>query len=393
MRSGTESTPPAGSLNILNRVASNQAPAMPPQLAERSRGGPKSSDSCHPPLPDLSPDAMSRDSVVVAGADSAAPMLAAVAVGEGAAGVEAGRTDKDKGAGVVNGDGGVAAAGGVGEERPELASLPPEKEWPHHPIFVRLSPSVGDQVRLDGHEPNSSIPVNSDDIAVPFETPLFKGRLLVRVAGLPGDGAQDYFRGKKRLMQCAVQGEFKKELPFDRVYTGQAYDRPFTQLPAKWLIRSAFSLIRRLSPALREDITGERPYMVSPLAATAQSMRAEAPGDEVAIVGDLGEETGLLGESFMDSRVPSSARKKFFNNPRNLKAYSFKPGVVYTFDFYQHLYNAVTFELDLGFRKVKLADYLNHQPAQIMALDFDTGEMLWNVEIWNAALLKMANGS
>ncbi|CAN0442032.1 unnamed protein product, partial [Ectocarpus sp. 13 AM-2016] len=77
---------------------------------------------------------------------------------------------------------------------------------------------------------------------------------------------------------CPLQGEFKKELPFNRVYTGQAYDRPFTQLPAKWLIRSAFSLIRRLSPALREDITGERPYMVSPLAATAQSIRAEAPG-------------------------------------------------------------------------------------------------------------------
>lgn len=43
-------------------------------------------------------------------------------------------------------------------------------------------------------------------------------------------------------------------------------------------------------------------------------------------MGDLGEETGLLGASFMDSRVPASARKKFFNNPRNLQAYSFKPG-------------------------------------------------------------------
>lgn len=42
-------------------------------------------------------------------------------------------------------------------------------------------------------------------------------------------------------------------------------------------------------------------------------------------------------------------------------------GVVYTFDFYQHLYNAVTFEIDLGFRKVKLADYLNQQPAQASA--------------------------
>jgi len=28
-----------------------------------------------------------------------------------------------------------------------------------------------------------------------------------------------------------------------------------------------------------------------------------------------------------------------------------------------------------------------------MALDFETGEMLWNVEIWNAALLKMNNAN
>lgn len=52
---------------------------------------------------------------------------------------------------------------------------------------------------------------------------------------------------------------------------------------------------------------------------------------------------------------PPSPRPKFW-----------MAGVVYTFDFYQHLYNAVTFELDLGFRRVKLADYLNHQPAQVM---------------------------
>lgn len=32
------------------------------------------------------------------------------------------------------------------KQRPELASLPPMKEWPHHPIFVRLSPSVEGQV-------------------------------------------------------------------------------------------------------------------------------------------------------------------------------------------------------------------------------------------------------
>ncbi|CAM9945118.1 unnamed protein product, partial [Ascophyllum nodosum] len=291
-------------------------------------------------------------------------------------------------------DGGVERLTGPAGTISDVESLPPEQEWPHHPIFVRLSPSVHGQVRLDGHGPQSSIPVNTDDMAVPFETPLFKGRLLMRVKGLTsgvpdqGHGAQAYFRGKKRLVQCAVQGCFKKEMPFDRAYTGQAFQRPFTKVPAKWLVRSAFAVIRRLSPALREDITGDLPYMVSPLAATSQSIRAEEPGDECAIVGDLDEETALLGGSFIERRVPASARKKFFSNPRNLKAYSFKPGVVYTFDFYQHLYDAVTFEVDLGFRKIKLADYLNQQPAQIMALDFETKEMLWNIEIWHAALLK-----
>eukprot|EP00752_Nemacystus_decipiens_P009692 g8658.t2 len=390
---------------LLARMASNREPVIPPQLADSL--DPLSPSCSSRPLPDLKSDAvMGRDG---GGPDADARPMVSSASGGGCGG-EVGAVSEGGGGAVeqeggggggaapaeVVGAGGVAGdprgRGGVFAERPELASLPLIEDWPHHPIFVRLSPSVDGQVRLDGHAHNSSIPVNSEDVAVPFETPLFKGRLLVRVAGLPGDGAADYFRGKKRLMQCAVQGQFKKELPFDRAYTGQAYQRPFTQLPAKWLIRSAFSLIRRLSPALREDVTGDRPYMVSPLAATAQALRAEAPGDEAAIVGDLGEETGLLGASFMDSRVPASARKRFFNNTRNLQAYSFKPGVVYTFDFYQHLYNAVTFELDLGFRKVKLADYLNHQPAQIMALDFETGEMLWNVEIWNAALLKMSNG-
>lgn len=77
-----------------------------------------------------------------------------------------------------------------------------------------------------------------------------------------------------------MQGSFKKEVPFTRAYTGQAYSRPFTKLPASWLVRSAFAVIRRLSPALRENVTGAMPFMVSPLAATAQSIRAEEAGEK-----------------------------------------------------------------------------------------------------------------
>ena len=88
------------------------------------------------------------------------------------------------------------------------------------PLLLVCAPAgCATQVRLDGHAPNSSIPVNSEDIAVPFETPLFKGRLLVRVAGLPGDGAADYFRGKKRLMQCAVQVRWRNWEWHATIYT------------------------------------------------------------------------------------------------------------------------------------------------------------------------------
>lgn len=63
-----------------------------------------------------------------------------------------------------------------------------------------------------------------------------------------------------------------------------------------------------------------------PQALQYRNLKSSKTGDEAAIVGDLGEETGLLGASFMDSRVPASARKKFFSNLRNLQTYSFKPG-------------------------------------------------------------------
>jgi Protein of unknown function (DUF1769) len=46
--------------------------------------------------------------------------------------------------------------------------------------------------------------------------------------------------------------------------------------------RTALAIIRRLSPALQEDVTGAHPYLISPLAATAQALRVDAPGTEAS---------------------------------------------------------------------------------------------------------------
>eukprot|EP00953_Heterococcus_sp_UTEX-ZZ885_P040313 20618-Heterococcus_DN1.PRE.3 len=133
--------------------------------------------------------------------------------------------------------------------------------------------------------------------------------------------------------------------------------------------RTALAIIRRLSPALQEDVTGAHPYLISPLAATAQALRVDAPGTEA-------KHTALLGGVFAQQPPPSTTpatttantssksstlglngtansgetvaamsaltaaqRKRHLSNATNLAAHSFDPRYVYTFDFYQHLYD------------------------------------------------------
>eukprot|EP00953_Heterococcus_sp_UTEX-ZZ885_P031939 16709-Heterococcus_DN1.PRE.3 len=65
------------------------------------------------------------------------------------------------------------------------------------------------------------------------------------------------------------------------------------------------------------------------------------------------------------SALTAAQRKRHLSNATNLAAHSFDPRYVYTFDFYQHLYDPATFELSMGFKTLKLSDYLNKQPVQV----------------------------
>jgi hypothetical protein len=49
--------------------------------------------------------------------------------------------------------------------------------------------------------PLGSLPINHDPFA--FETPLFKGHVMIRLADLPSSSA-DYFEGKKRKLQVCL---------------------------------------------------------------------------------------------------------------------------------------------------------------------------------------------
>ena len=87
-----------------------------------------------------------------------------------------------------------------------LTNIPPKSSWIHSPILVRCAPSV--PCSIDGIKctPTSQLRVNV--VPIPFETELFKGYAMIRIANLKGS-PDDYFRKRARKMQVCVQGQFK----------------------------------------------------------------------------------------------------------------------------------------------------------------------------------------
>jgi len=192
-------------------------------------------------------------------------------------------------------------------------------------------------------------------------------------------------------MQCCIQGQFKEEVAFSDVMTGQCFSRPFSNLPQKWLLKLGISIIKKLSPAFEEDILGPAPFMLSPLVATAQAfaIHDEGKGEEEVDVrgGEFEDDLSLLHPSFQGLTAPQ--RKKLFSSPQELGKYSFVPGFMYSFDFYEHLFNPSTFEFDLGFTHIDLAPYLDHQPIQIMATRKSTNQPLWCFELFHEKLVPL----
>lgn len=84
--------------------------------------------------------------------------------------------------------------------------VPSVSSWPHRPIFL-----CDDK---DGAPPLS--------LGTPFEieSDLFKGKMLVRLKGVPSDDPvadQKYFSGRQRRFQAIVQGRFKREVRVSEV--------------------------------------------------------------------------------------------------------------------------------------------------------------------------------
>ena len=74
-------------------------------------------------------------------------------------------------------------------------TLPPLNEWPDRPVIVRCSEDLPMKINLPGKSAYGALPINDNKKPIPFETPLFKGVAMVRIADLPSSPI-DYFGGK-----------------------------------------------------------------------------------------------------------------------------------------------------------------------------------------------------
>jgi len=291
-----------------------------------------------------------------------------------------------------------AALGGGRKEREQRK----QAMWPGNwPVAVVQGMDV---VRIHGPPSppsSSSRPRSVEEYcpAIPIDGPWFIGHAYLLIAGVDGAPTAEYFKGKSRQIQVVVQGRYRTEVPFAQVYTGQAWDEPLASAPPQWLEVMLTPVLKALQPGMRSSLHGPRPSIVSPLAATMQTLAANYPGQEPALPhGIAALHTDDLAAHGFAPGVSVTARKAFFSKPANLARYAFSPDLVYTFNFYQHLLRLDTFSI-MGFDVRRV---LGRKPVQVMAamlhpdvLAAQTKDashqqelqhaptFLWNFEVWH----------
>lgn len=348
----------------------------------------------------------------------------------------------------------------------------PPHSWPQAPVMMR--PTVGSETKIRGIRYVGSesyqdfggfcagciLPMNTGrekqgkSLVIDFESPCFVGSLLMRIRDIPpvndvSDYTEDgtsYFDGKRRRFQATVKGKFKIPLKMSECVTGQVFERPAGELPARFVVNGVVKIISLLAPQLEATLDGTQPRFVSPLISTAQTAiarerRTVADDSQTVAEGATADEEQQLqnykiysGALDMEDEVeePSAAdptsllqavpqashydsshksvaartkmRKTVFNHlaAKKAKEPNFDPEKEYTFEFFQHLLifdELDELKVDMGrvVGKVGLAKALNGQPLKFMAAHKhpETSKLtyLWSFDLWHSSLYDYAQAA
>jgi len=142
----------------------------------------------------------------------------------------------------------------------QTSNVPNPGKWPEEsPIYLAASqraPNI--KYDLPPQESRVSPPFPLDGTAVPLDGPLFQGVMVSRIKNAPrmvkssssnpSPNNAKYFKGKSRLFQWTVQGTFKRRIRFDKLITGQEFDRAFCNTPSTALVKKGIDLLRSRLP-------------------------------------------------------------------------------------------------------------------------------------------------
>ena len=258
----------------------------------------------------------------------------------------------------------------------EAYTLPDVNTWEHKPLFICANTPVVPNLAPDYG--SGSLPIG---VPFKFSSDLFEGTCLFRIKGSKSDDIEGdkYFDGRKRLYQSVIQGRFKEEVLISDVMTGHEFARPLNNLPHPFILKAATNFIGKIALGSNIVVHTDQPFMEATLLGTSQVVRGDEPGNEPNICNrDIEEDCSVFGGAFAkDNNIVSIARRKrIFSNPAKWQGYKFDIDTVYTFEFFQNLFDVSSYSLDLGFAKLGASRILNGQPIQWLAKMRD-GRYLW----------------
>eukprot|EP00878_Enallax_costatus_P023186 GHUV01024650.1.p2 GENE.GHUV01024650.1~~GHUV01024650.1.p2 ORF type:complete len:334 (+),score=107.30 GHUV01024650.1:4074-5075(+) len=259
--------------------------------------------------------------------------------------------------------------------------------FPGHPQLLPTAVQVASPLLSHQHR---TFPYNQLNHAVDFETPLFKGKLLVLFKGLPNT-PKAVFAGKKRLMWLTIQGQFKQEVPVDSLMIGSEFSRPL-KLPASALIiRATQWLINKLGSGVQLNPVGDKPHILAPLITAAQIVNVSLPGQQPDLLTaeeDMTSHDSCLVSGWAGNPMSAARRRSYFANKGNRQGRFYDTEHVWTFQLYDQSLDYSTFALPIPLFKLDLVQVLDGQPMQLMLQDTSSGTDMMRFEVWHKRMLE-----
>ncbi|GBF92362.1 hypothetical protein Rsub_05564 [Raphidocelis subcapitata] len=261
------------------------------------------------------------------------------------------------------------------------------QESSHYPILVTNSPFIEGKQVIDG---NSSYTENIEGIntrVMDFESEVTYGKLRIDIRSVKST-RPGFFDGKKRFVEVAVQAQFKRECKTDSLCIGQELQNDVA-LPV-WMRQVLLNTAAKaFSSTTRVEVEGTPRYFMNPVLAACQLINVSRPGEEPTLE-DAKEDVRLMLPKAVDSHgnpLPSEKRRKWCDVPANVCSASYKPGLVYTFKFWQHYADFGDYRLSVGWLNLDLSVFMNRFPMQLTVKDVDSNTYAFSVLVWHERLV------